>query len=913
MMKKAGGTLFSYFKPVASGTTSPQPAKPKSATSKPQTEKTGDKSVKVLSIEGTPVSVGLLVWAKMAGHPWWPGLVTPHPVSNAFKKGRKHIEVHVQFFGQPPSRGWAPLTCVELFSAGSANAHTERISGFDEAKTEAMEAMKMAVKERESLIVHIESDESDEGKDEPPPTPASGKKRQHSLESEEDGGSDTLESKDSGCVSETPQPKRNRVRPLDSDVSEDDYVPTSGGESDGESGEEKSGVDDTLHSDCEEEGENEEEEPVTTAKKRKSKPSGGVPSKRSKCAPSTPKGSKSKCLPSTPKQRKASAGGAAPNTPTSSADLDTSSTSSVCGPSRKFQHESLDWLSLEMRKDKEGHTVNDPEYNPRTIRVPRDYLNNLTPGVRQWWDIKMDNFDTVLFLKVGKFYELYHMDAVIGVQELGLAFMKGEFAHCGFPEVAFGRYAQTLVQKGYKVARVEQTETPLMMEKRVKNCTRTMSLFDGDIMEEEAAYLLAVKQKVQSGEVSFGVCFVDTCIGKFHILYQRGNLGDRVLKVLNAQPSCIKDCLVPGSEFCDASKTLKMLAEGGYFSSGPEQDQEFKWPESLKKMLADDDSLGLTARDEFELAISALGACTWWLKKCCIEHELLSLANFEEYQPLDLVATDPVGTSSIARQRMILDDITLFNLDVVPDYGKKDGTLLERLDHCVTPFGKRLLKQWICAPLCHPAAINERLDAVTDLVSNASLVGEVRKALRGSAKRSQDHPDSRAVFYEEATYGRRRLMEFTSVVEGFTTTLEVVKLFEPVLDSISSKLLRKLVTLASDGGVNPSYDEALEDIETTRHQLMDYLSKQRKRLGCNTIAYWATNAPKNRYQMEVPESVYLRHIPEEYELKSQKKGVRRYWTKEIESNLERLTEAEERRDAALKDSMRTLFQTFAEQ
>ena len=52
--------------------------------------------------------------------------------------------------------------------------------------------------------------------------------------------------------------------------------------------------------------------------------------------------------------------------------------------------------------------------------------------------------------QVGKFYELYHMDAVIGVQELGLAFMKGEFAHCGFPEVAFGRYAQTLVQKGYK-------------------------------------------------------------------------------------------------------------------------------------------------------------------------------------------------------------------------------------------------------------------------------------------------------------------------------------------------------------------------------------------------------------------------------------------------------------------------------
>ena len=54
------------------------------------------------------------------------------------------------------------------------------------------------------------------------------------------------------------------------------------------------------------------------------------------------------------------------------------------------------------------------------------------------------------FIKVGKFYELYHMDAVIGVQELGLAFMRGDFAHSGFPEIAFGRYSESLVQKGYK-------------------------------------------------------------------------------------------------------------------------------------------------------------------------------------------------------------------------------------------------------------------------------------------------------------------------------------------------------------------------------------------------------------------------------------------------------------------------------
>ena len=54
----------------------------------------------------------------------------------------------------------------------------------------------------------------------------------------------------------------------------------------------------------------------------------------------------------------------------------------------------------------------------------------------------------------GKFYELYHMDAEVGVKEMGLIFMKGAFAHCGFPEKAFGRYSETLIQKGYRVSTV---------------------------------------------------------------------------------------------------------------------------------------------------------------------------------------------------------------------------------------------------------------------------------------------------------------------------------------------------------------------------------------------------------------------------------------------------------------------------
>ena len=60
---------------------------------------------------------------------------------------------------------------------------------------------------------------------------------------------------------------------------------------------------------------------------------------------------------------------------------------------------------------------------------------------------------------MGKFYELYHQDADVGVANCGLTYMRGAFAHAGFPEMRFDHFASMLVNKGYKVARVEQTET----------------------------------------------------------------------------------------------------------------------------------------------------------------------------------------------------------------------------------------------------------------------------------------------------------------------------------------------------------------------------------------------------------------------------------------------------------------------
>ncbi|XP_031212655.1 DNA mismatch repair protein Msh6 [Mastomys coucha] len=276
---------------------------------------------------------------------------------------------------------------------------------------------------------------------------------------------------------------------------------------------------------------------------------------------------------------------------------------------------------------------------------------------------------------------------------------------------------------------------------------------------------------------------------------------------------------------------------------------------------------------------------------------------------------------------------------------------------CHTPFGKRLLKQWLCAPLCNPSAISDRLDAVEDLMAVPDKVTEVADLLKklpdlerllskihnvGSPLKSQNHPDSRAIMYEEMTYSKKKIIDFLSALEGFKVMCKIVGLMEDVADGFKSKTLKQVVTLQTKSpkgrfpdlttelnrwdtafdhekarktgiitpkaGFDSDYDRALADIRENEQSLLEYLDKQRSRIGCKSIVYWGIG--RNRYQLEIPDNFATRNLPEEYELKSTKKGCKRYWTKTIEKKLSNLINAEERRDTSLKDCMRCLFYNF---
>lgn len=655
---------------------------------------------------------------------------------------------------------------------------------------------------------------------------------------------------------------------------------------------------------------------------------------------------------------------------------------------REWPHLKFDFLSPSKIMDKKRRRPDDPEYDPTTLYIPELFIKKQTPAHAQWWEFKSNHYDTIFFFKMGKFYELFHMDAVIAVSELNLLFMRGEYAHAGFPEKSYRRFSDVLLQKGYKIARVEQTETPEQRDERCKNqkkkdavvarelCrittvgTRTSSFLDAEPSSPHSTYLLAIGEPSEQSndEPKFGVCFIETSIGKFYlsqftddrycsklrtlftcfppaeIILERNKISPRLSQILNnCLPSVTKVMLKSLKEFLEPEKTLKILQEK-YYSND--------LPEVIVKMTDPTDALHQKPLDEYKLCLRSLGAVVSYLQNCLIDEELLSLKVYEEYNP-------PCGNKNDLnfRSTMVIDSVSLKNLEIFENSsGGKEGTLFETMDFCGSKFGKRLLRSWLCAPLCNVNLINDRLDAIDDLKKSdlqftlneiselISKLPDLERLLskihtQGCARRSREHPDSRAVLFDNAIYSKRKILDFLSALEGFKATLQVRQLLHNVRDKFKSKLLLKCATYPSDGGyfaditgilthfdeafdhnqakkegkivprakVDEDYDLACRDVKDAIELMEQARRDVSAKLG--TKVNFA-NSGKTRYMLEIPESVSKRLGPE-YEWKGSRKGFRRFYTKKITTLLSELTTAEERKEAILKDIMRRIFESFS--
>jgi len=197
------------------------------------------------------------------------------------------------------------------------------------------------------------------------------------------------------------------------------------------------------------------------------------------------------------------------------------------------------WLAsiLDADRNPPGH----PDYDPRTIYIPPLAWDKFSPFEKQYWEIKQKFWDTIVFFKKGKFYELYEDDATIGHQLFDLKLTdRVNMRMVGVPEASLDIWANQFVAKGYKIARVDQMETALgkdMRERGEKSGPKSKpqkeekvirrelasvltagTLVDGGMLQDDmATFCAAIKEGSHNGRPAFGIAFVDTATGQFQL------------------------------------------------------------------------------------------------------------------------------------------------------------------------------------------------------------------------------------------------------------------------------------------------------------------------------------------------------------------------------------------------------------
>lgn len=601
---------------------------------------------------------------------------------------------------------------------------------------------------------------------------------------------------------------------------------------------------------------------------------------------------------------------------------------------QKKNEERYQWL-INIR-DADGNPEDSPEYDPRTIFIPKSAWATFTPFEKQYWEVKSKMWNTVVFFKKGKFYELYENDADIAHSTFDLKLAGGGRANmrlCGVPEMSFDYWASAFIAKGYKVARVDQVETALAKEMREssgigpskkedKVIRREVSfvLTGGTLVDEAmlvddmSTYCISIKQD----ETRFAVCFVDTATGTFYttefeddvdythfetliaqtrpreLVLEKGVISMRAVKILknNTSVGTLWNYLNPGVEFWDSDTAFEQLVRSKYFPA-KDLDDLSNYPPVLEE---------ICKSKEKRLSLSAFGALMWYLRSLKVDGSIISLGNFNSYEAIER-----------SKKTMVLDGQSLQNLEIFANTfdGSPKGTLFSLLNRCITPFGKRELQRWVCHPLMQADKINSRLDAVELLMQN----GELRDFME---RKMTQLPDLERLL-SRVHAGRLQPKDFFRVVEGFQNIdglkAGIIGNFGDILDDDSSSLVGQLIRsmpeiekilpewstavnweeakknnkLVPERGVEPEYDECLEVIAEIEGRLNTQLREYRKTYRSQEICY--RDSGKEIYLIEVPNKV--KGIPKSWQQMAATSKVKRYWSPEVKAMARELMEAQE--------------------
>lgn len=338
-------------------------------------------------------------------------------------------------------------------------------------------------------------------------------------------------------------------------------------------------------------------------------------------------------------------------------------------------------------------------------------MAELTPMMKQYFEIKNKYRDYIVFYRLGDFYEMFFDDAILASRELELTLTGRDCGQekrapmCGVPYHSSETYIARLVRLGYKVAICEQMEDPKQAKGLVKREIVRMitpgTVIEASMLDESRNNFLACAYQ---NEIGIGVCFCDITTGE---VFATEMSGKEALQQLNGELGRFvpREVLLGGG--CTGHESLHVFIRerlNAIFSPLP--DACFDPQRSLERVQA-----------RFQLEnLEAVGLAEGSACLCVIGG---LLAYLEETQKNSL---SNINTLNVYRQNdyMELDITARRNLELCETLRSKEkrGSLLWVIDRTKTAMGSRLIRQWLEKPLLNPIHIKKRQAAVAALVTD---------------------------------------------------------------------------------------------------------------------------------------------------------------------------------------------------
>ena len=496
-----------------------------------------------------------------------------------------------------------------------------------------------------------------------------------------------------------------------------------------------------------------------------------------------------------------------------------------------------------------------------------------SPLIRQYLDIKSRHPDSLLFFRVGDFYEMFFEDAEEGSGLLGLTLTarnnggKRDVPLAGVPVKAVDEYVSRLLEMGRRVAICEQLEDPAEARGIVQRDVVEI-ITPGTVLEDR---LLAARRNnfvvAIAGDAPFGLAAVDLSTGEFELReVAAADLNDELGRLEPAEIVIPEETEAPAGPWHVTARPAWRFDA----SLGDERLREWFGVASTTGFGLD------AARDPLLLAAS--GALLGYL---------------EEVRPAGLDHLRPPRVDRAGRV-MYLDEMTRRNLELVEPLRPGEGaSLLALLDRTRTPMGARLLRRRLLRPLVVPGEIAARLDAVQELVERAEARERIRSALRPirdlerlaarvstgrAAPRellglglSLDALPGLATALERLEAGR--LAELRS---GFDALPDVAARIEEAIDPESPHALK-------DGGViREGFSADLDELRGMRGSAVEFIAgmqvRERERTGIDTLKIGFNKV--FGYYLEVTRSKVDR-VPEEWTRRQTLTNAERYLTPEL--------------------------------